>query len=445
MLPKCCPKGRGDSNTSKMTTFKAEVGARRQDGTFNVCIRIIHNRQKRRVGTNIYIDTSQVTKGGKIKDNDVNIRIDTMLRRFREAAAEIEGADFLTVDELKNIVVDKVNRPYSFRLDFFAFVADKMKSMESKTAEGYRTSLNALKRFIKTDTLDINDITTKFVVDVRAFIENEPRIIGGFTDKIVYSDKGTKKGGRAVSFYLSHLRHIHNLARREYNDPETGEIKIPREPFKNDIIPPQPKTEHRALSVEQWRLIERHTPTNRREELARDMFLLSFYLVGINSIDLYQMQKAALDGDIITYRRAKTDSVRSDGAVISIRIEPEARPFFDKYTEKNRDDSHLFIFHRLYKSDKYFNAAVNKGLKHIAKTINADAPAVPEMLQYYHARHTWATLARNECGIERSTVHEALNHATRGAERVTDIYVKRDFSNVWKANRTVIDYLNNKV
>jgi len=428
-----------------MTTFKAELGRHKQDGTWNVCVRIIHNRQKRRVATNIYVDATQVTKSGKIKDNEVIRKAEIALRRFREAVSEIDGSEYLTIDELKDKLVEKVNSPYAFRLDFFTFAADKMKSMERKTAEGYQTSLNALKRFIKKETLDINDITTKFVVSFRDFIENEPRIVGGFKDKVVYSDRGTKKGGRAVSFYLSHLRHIHNLARREYNDTEVGDIKIPREPFKNGIIPPQPVTKHRALSVAQWWMIERHTPVNRREELARDMFLLSFYMIGINTIDLFHMQKTALDKGVVTYSRAKTDSTSSDGATISVRIEPEAKPFFDKYTEKSHDDPHLFIFHRLYSNEKNFNTAVNKGLKHIAKTLNNNAPVIPENLQYYYARHTWATLARNDCGIERSTVHESLDHATRGAERVTDVYVKRDFTNVWKANRKVIDYLKKSI
>ncbi len=425
-----------------MTTFKAEVGARRQDGTRNVCVRIIHNRQKRRVGTNIYIDSTQMTKGGKIKDIDIVGKIDTVLRRFREAVSEIDGADYLTADELKERLVEKVNRPYAFRLDFFAFAERKMQSMERKTAEGYRTSLNALKRFIRKDYIDINDITTKFVVGFREFLENEPRVKGGFRDgRVVYSDRGTKRGSRAVSFYMSHLRHIHNLARREYNDAEVGDIRIPREPFKNGVIPPEPVTEHRVLTAAQWRTIERYAPEGRREELARDMFLLSFYLIGANTVDIFKMRKDALNGDVITYNRSKTENMRRDKATISVRVEPEAVPLLAKYAEKSRDDLHLFVFHRMYANGKNFNSAINKGLKSIARKLSASEPPLPGNLQHYYARHTWATLARNECGVERSTVHEALNHASRGSERVTDIYVKRDFSNIWEANRKVIDYL----
>lgn len=38
-------------------------------------------------------------------------------------------------------------------------------------------------------------------------------------------------------------------------------------------------------------------------------------------------------------------------------------------------------------------------------------------------------------------VAEALNHARRGADRVTGIYVERDFTKAWEANRKVLDLL----
>lgn len=67
-----------------------------------------------------------------------------------------------------------------------------------------------------------------------------------------------------------------------------------------------------------------------------------------------------------------------------------------------------------------------------------------EGLTSYYARHTWATLARNECGVPKDVVHEALDHASRGGERVTDIYIRRDFGRVWEANRKVLDLVFGK-
>lgn len=46
------------------------------------------------------------------------------------------------------------------------------------------------------------------------------------------------------------------------------------------------------------------------------------------------------------------------------------------------------------------------------------------MFEYYAARHSWATLAVNKVGIDKYTVHAALNHIDE-AMRVTDIYIER--------------------
>ena len=65
-------------------------------------------------------------------------------------------------------------------------------------------------------------------------------------------------------------------------------------------------------------------------------------------------------------------------------------------------------------------------------------------LQFYAARHTWATIAANEAGIDKWTVHECLNHADLSM-RVTDYYIKRDWSHIDRANRRVLDYVTKRL
>ena len=48
--------------------------------------------------------------------------------------------------------------------------------------------------------------------------------------------------------------------------------------------------------------------------------------------------------------------------------------------------------------------SINLGLKQIGKILKVDD------LEYYAARHSWATLAVNKVGIDKYTVHAALNH-----------------------------------
>ena len=64
-------------------------------------------------------------------------------------------------------------------------------------------------------------------------------------------------------------------------------------------------------------------------------------------------------------------------------------------------------------------------------------------LEYYAARHSWATIALNKVGIDKYTVHAALNHVD-DAMKVTDIYIERDFVMENKANAKVMKYVWDK-
>lgn len=59
---------------------------------------------------------------------------------------------------------------------------------------------------------------------------------------------------------------------------------------------------------------------------------------------------------------------------------------------------------------------------------------------FYISRHSWATIALNKVGIDKYTVHAALNHIDESM-KVTDIYIERDFVNENIANAKVVKYV----
>ncbi|MCS2212872.1 recombinase [Bacteroides fragilis] len=59
---------------------------------------------------------------------------------------------------------------------------------------------------------------------------------------------------------------------------------------------------------------------------------------------------------------------------------------------------------------------------------------------FHAARHTWATIASNEAGVDKYTVHTALNHVDENM-RVTDIYIAKSWDSIDAANRKVLDYV----
>ena len=173
----------------------------------------------------------------------------------------------------------------------------------------------------------------------------------------------------------------------------------------------------RCLTVEKLRELLTMEIGDERAREYRDMFALSFYLVGINLADLFPLTHASVVDGRIEYRRAKTRKL------YSIRIEPEAQAILDKYKGK----AHLLAPFDRTKTVASYQTLINGALSEL----------VPE-LTWYWARYTWATLAA-ELDIPKDTISEALGHS-HGA-RVTGVYIKYNRDKVDEANRRVLDYV----
>lgn len=430
-----------------MPTFKAVVdtSAKRKDGTMNVKIRVTHQRKTLKVATSIYVDSTQVTRSGKFKDERVIDMCDDIVRKWRKLASQLGTAEELSVADVVRFIRE-VEKRESFSLDFIAYGRKAAEGMNKGTARTYTTALNALCRFVGSDKLDIRHITVRFLEEFEKFVANEPAHKADRHGKL-HEQKRTKEGGRAVSSYLGCVRALHNRAKFEYNDEDRGVILIPLSPFNKYKVKQAPRSKNKAVElkvVQALADLADNTSTKvctkslNRANMARDMFLLSFGLAGMNSADIWALRKSALKGDIITYERAKTASRRADRAEMSIRIEPQVMPLVERWLD-HTDSDRLFVFGRYYADAQAFNTAINQGLKVcLAELRKVEGLEGLGNLTHYMARHTWATLARSALlNIDKYTVHEALNHIDN-TMRVTDIYISRDWSNIWNANAKVV-------
>ena len=153
-------------------------------------------------------------------------------------------------------------------------------------------------------------------------------------------------------------------------------------------------------------------PPGTRAELAKEIFLLSFYMCGMNAKDIYNLSQSAIVKNRVEYNRSKTKSRRKDGAFISVKLIPEASPLLFKYLNRLKDR---------YAESENFNKALNKGLKEIGEVIG-----IPSLTMYC-ARHSFGSIARNECRFSKDDVAFALNHLDP-TTRTTDIYIKSDWA-----------------
>ena len=151
-------------------------------------------------------------------------------------------------------------------------------------------------------------------------------------------------------------------------------------------------------------------------------------LAGMNTVDLFELKKENLKGDLLCYHRQKTKKFRKDGAYMEIKIPARLFPLFEKYKSKT---GYLLNFSERYQDSNSFNINVNSGLKPYCKF-----NGLPNIC-IYNFRHSWATIAQNNCGASTAEVGFALNHSS--AHRVTEGYIKKDYSPINLLNEKVIE------
>lgn len=108
-------------------------------------------------------------------------------------------------------------------------------------------------------------------------------------------------------------------------------------------------------------------------------------------------------------------------------------PTFRKYLSKDEESPWLFNFHERLSTSDSFCANVNTGIRQIWEKVDPEFKA-----SLYAFRHSWATIAQNECGASMNEVYFGLNHSINKMARV---YVKIDYSPAWILNEKVIDFI----
>lgn len=422
-----------------MLTIKAEIkrSELKVDGTYNVKIRFTLDRKVKRLSTNLFVTQQDLTKSLKFKeDTSIKREIDRLVLYYREQCLKLQlDQNHYSLDEIIEFLNGEQEKQQT--IDFIKFSREWIASTTIKGAPNYTTAINALVRFVGKEELDINLITLDFLEQFKAFLigERDAR-----TKKLMQQGKRVTSN-RTLSLYLVSIKKLFNEVKRKFNKKDKNLILIPNSPFEDFKIPKQEATRKRAIPADiikkVWKLpykdMKKGYKSTCRYNLAKDCFILSFCLIGINSADLYNATK--MRGNTIIYNRTKTKARRLDGAKMMVDIPKIVQPLIDKY--KDSTGKRLFNFYQYYGDEKTFNKAINSGLKEIGSILEVDD------LEYYAARHSWATIALNKVGIDKYIVHAALNHID-DSMKVTDIYIERDFVNENKANAKVVKYVFGK-
>lgn len=382
-----------------MATITVEL--KKKVGHSNVAFLVRSGQTRRRIGTGLKLMPADLSANGKKIKNLVKARLIELKRRelqdkldeiMVENLGRVPNADYL-VTRLMNV---------ESGLDFFRFADEWLAHTQIKSKTNYVCMLRDLEKRLGRRVLSFRDISYNMLEDYEVSLRNRPR---------------------ARTMYLGAIRHLYREAMRRYNTDYDTLIKT--DPFLRFRVPRQVlKRGVRALTLAQLLSIYNYQGEGTAQ-LARDCFILSFCLMGMNAVDMYLVRDGR--GGVLRYNRAKTKDRRADGAYIEVRVHPFIAPLTKKYAGKER----VFNFAERYAKPYNFNHALNLGLKQVGSAVGIDG------LQFYQARHTFATLSRNLMRFAKSDVDEALNHV--GALDLADVYIARDFSIINDNNAKLIE------
>ena len=341
--------------------------------------------------TNARAKTMRLTKIATAVDEYLLLHADNSLEKIKSDVRYIITGEDKPVDGLVKYIMDfAATKGNSGTRGLYELTARKVSDFDSKA--------------------DFETVTAEWLKDFECYnIEN-----------------GMTTNGIAI-----HLRNIRTVFNWCIDNEYTDKYPFRKFKIKSEKVP------IRNLTAEQMALLRDYV-VEPWQEIYRDFFMLSFYLCGINPVDLLHLKSENIINGRLTYKRRKT------GHLFDLPVPQEAQDIMNKY----RGKAWLLSPLDKYSDYKDFLHHWNDALKKIGtKEVVPDKAGKRRKIIYqplfptltvYSARYSFASIGA-ELDIPRETIALCLGHSWAD---VTSHYIAYDTKKIDKAVRHIIDYLN---
>lgn len=407
--------------TIKPVVMRAQ---QRSDGSYNVKIRVTFKRKYRILSTNLTAYPRDLARSGEIK-GPVLMDANKLVEKMYSAVAELNWfeMEMMDVDDVVRHIRATLRSRTAFSLDFFQYARRFMSSRKESTALTYRTALASFRKFLGRDNFDINEFTVPVLKNFVSYLDSTPK--GNRNGETSLA----RKKGVSARAYTRKLSAIYSEAMNEYNDEDSGVVRIKGNPFKKlkvDALPSVAKISKSPEFIQKLIDAVADPETKENQRWALEIYLISFALMGANTADMILMKKA--EKGIVTYFRAKTKDRRADNAEMRVRVEPCVEALLARHADPS--GKLLLDLEGKWSSVSSINAKLRSLLASWAEANGEDPFTI------YSARHSWATIGRsNRVGLSKSLIDECLGHSTN---QLVDVYAEKDWSILWEANRKVL-------
>ncbi len=394
--------------TLKLTLFLAK---QLKDGRHKIRIAICHKRDTRYIVTNFIIDSvTQFRNGQVVRRPDASImnrKLRNLLNEYQEKLDAVKHQNLYTCVQLKNMLVNSMMEEEA--ATFQSVSASYERELSESGSVGYAKMLERNCRyfteFCRGDIL-LADITPEMIENYSRFLRVK-KGVGDTTNSMMMRNtktvinRGVKK--RVVSY------EVHPFVNFQISAAPVRQVDLPLEVFNR------------------LRLAE---PTEKRFRVARDLFCLSFYLGGINLVDLMQIDFRGVD--VLEYVRTKSRSTTHGQNVVSFAIPEPAKEIVKRWM--NRNTGRLDFGYKFSYSN--FSRYLSRLLDSFARSLG-----ITEKVVYYSARKSFAQYA-SEIGIPDGVIDYCLGHSDK-SKGVLRYYTRVRRQQADMAIQRVIEYVNN--
>lgn len=394
-----------------MTTFSIVIvpTKRLANGKHRIRIAVAHQAQTRYIAAPFILDSiSQLKKGRVVRHENaaqINLCLQRTINEYILILSSIKHANQLTCTQLIHSIQEEERKKYlTFDVIAKEFLSTLQSESRIKSYKLYKTAISHFNRFLKKEhDIPLEQIRPSHIHQYQNFLEKR------------------ELSSTTVRIYLTLIKVILNYAiKMDY-------IHYKVHPFAACILPSS-RIRNLDLTVDELKSLRDVSLKEQNLLIVRDLFMLTYYLGGINLKDLldYHFEENNL---ILSYIRHKTYRTKHGENEIVFSIQPEAQQIISKYrTDKG------FLKFGPYESYNKVYSVIYRYLTRIAREAG-----ITSSISYYSARKSFAQHGYN-IGIQIETIEYCIGHSMK-SNRPIGNYIRVMRSHADIAMRRIFDEL----
>ena len=343
-------------------------------GKHKIRIAVSHNSKTRYIVTDITIDSDREFKDGRIvKRPDAaikNVKLRGLLDKYQEALDGLGFIEALSCEELVAQLKDHDRYHHrTIRSIFDEYVS--IKSVKESTLVNYERTITSILKYLGPSML-MENVSYSTVVGLEKYLSEQGNSGSTIRNKQLFL--------MMLYFFAQKCMYI---------------------PFKADpwfgYTLPEHNVRDSWLTVQEVATLRDHVFTQKTRTFSRDMFMLSYYLGGINMIDLLRIDFNE-NCRHLCYERSKTERRAKVNKYVEFDMPDEAIAIIERYKQPNG-----LLCEESGQRKVHYHNVLDYNMKRIGEELGF------KKLIFYSARKSFSQHAL-ELGVESNVIDFILGH-----------------------------------